>query len=618
MSPTISSKQGASRPRFHPGVSTSPETLSAATALRAITGAANSRDELYERLLDWLSLRPGCLAVSFHFSDADGASAEGPSNFAAAPFASETLDTLIQKSSAIALSGHPVSGPVERIRNLKLVSLPIEVRAGRCDSLTAAVVMDPARPSSEQPDLAAVATHASLWHERAHQVELKNQLTLTAATIDLLATIDQADNFRDATIGVTNSLRDHFGCRSVVLGMRKKSTSRVQIAAISGMPEFDNNAVFTAARQDALEETILRDRLTIIPSTDDANRDTLLSHQRLAATLQAACLVSFPLKNIDQEVVGAWMSISDETVANERLQALMRAAAPRVADALQLSQRADRSFFQRSRNSKHSSRRWLQFGIAGLFVAGVFSIPIPYQVHCQCAAEPERRRFIVAPHEGLLERTFVQPGDVVSAGDRLAQMDGRDMRWELAGLVAEREKATKQRDSYLIEGDVASAQRATLDLKRIASREHQLLRRQSQLELTSPIDGIVLDGHLDRVENAPVTIGQALYEVAPLDEVVVEIAIPDDEYTHVAVDYEVTVRFDGFDQALTGKIRKIHPKSEVRNGDNVFVAEVVLSNDGLAMRPGMTGFAKVKSETHSLAWNLLHKPWEHLRQSLPF
>jgi multidrug efflux pump subunit AcrA (membrane-fusion protein) len=115
-----------------------------------------------------------------------------------------------------------------------------------------------------------------------------------------------------------------------------------------------------------------------------------------------------------------------------------------------------------------------------------------------------------------------------------------------------------------------------------------------------------------------VTIGQALYEVAPLDEVVVEIAIPDDEYTHVAVDYEVTVRFDGFDQALTGKIRKIHPKSEVRNGDNVFVAEVVLSNDGLAMRPGMTGFAKVKSETHSLAWNLLHKPWEHLRQSLPF
>jgi multidrug resistance efflux pump len=552
-------------------------------------------------------------------SDADGTPTQGPSNFAAAPFASETLDALVQRSSAVALSGQVASGPVERIRNLKLVSVPIELHADRFDSLTAAVIIDPNRSSSEQADLTVVAAHASLWHERNRHAELQEQLTLTAATIDLLATIDQADNFRAAAIGVANALRDHFDCRSVVLGMRKKSSSRLQIAGMSGIPELDNNAAFTTSLQDALDETILRDRLTTFPSSDVDNRDTLLSHQRLATVLQATQLVSFPLKDVDEEIVGAWMAIDDRVDRNERLKTLMRAAAPRVADALSLAQRADRSLLQRAGKSTHRGRSVLtRTGIAALVAAGIMAIPVPYHVHCQCAAEPELRRFIVAPHEGLLEKTFVQPGDLVSVGDRLAQMDGRDVRWELSGLVAEREKATQQRDSFLIQGDVASAQRASLELRRIASREHLLRHRQSKLNLTSPIDGIVLDGHLDRVENAPVTIGQALYEVAPLDQVVVEIAIPDDEYSHVEVGNDVKVRFDGVEKDFDGRIRKIHPKTEVRDGDNVFVAEVVLDNAGEGMRPGMNGYARVKSKTHSLGWNLLHKPWEHFRQSLPF
>ena len=628
MSSTSNNVRPQNKTRFHTGATPPSSALDPVAALRGIVAAAISRDELHRRLLDWLTSRPGCLAVCFHSNASDSASSQGPSNFAAAPFASESLDESVQHSAMIALSGKVTSAAVDNIRNMRLVSVPIDTRDGSFDALTAAMIVDPNRNLSDFPDLAIAATHASLWHERSRQANLEEQLALTAATIDLLAIVDQADNFRAATVGVANSLREHFDCRAVALAMRKQSSSRLQIAAISGLPEFDSSAQFTETLKEALDETIVRDRLTVFPSSDTENRDTLLSHQRLASTLQAARLVSFPLKDVGHQVVGAWIAVldsavldsavQDNAVGNEKLETLMRAAAPRVADALLLARRADSSLFNRPRNTRNRARRLMQFGIAGIVTAGIMAIPVPYQVHCQCSAEPEIRRFIVAPHEGLLEKTFVQPGDLVTAGDRLAQMDGRDVRWELAGLVAEREKVAKQRDSYFIEGDVAAAQRASLELKRIESREQLLRQRQSKLQLTSPIDGIVLDGHLDRVENAPVTIGQALYEVAPLSPVAVEIAIPDDEHSHVEIGDEVHVRFDGVDKVFDGQIQRIHPKSEVRDGENVFVAEVVLSNADEGMRPGMNGYARVKSATHSLAWNLLHKPWEHFRQSLPF
>ena len=322
-------------------------------------------------------------------------------------------------------------------------------------------------------------------------------------------------------------------------------------------------------------------------------------------------------KSNDGTIVGAWLAVYDSANVPLDASTLLHAAAPRVADALRLSHQADATFFRRS--TKRSRWQWLKrTAVVATMAAAVLAIPVPYRIHCDCAAEPDVKRFIVARHEGLIEKTLVEPGDVVKAGQLLAKMDGRDLRWDLAGLAAEREQASKERDAGLLKGDAAAAQRATLELSRIAAREHVLQRRKDQLRVTSPVDGIVLDGHLDRVENAPVTIGQALYEVAPLSPVTVEVGIPDDEFTNVRPGYEVTIKFNGVDAEFTGMIERIHPRSEIRDADNVFIAEVVLNNSSEQLRPGMKGYARVKGETHSLGWNLFHKPWEHLKKSVPF
>ena len=50
---------------------------------------------------------------------------------------------------------------------------------------------------------------------------------------------------------------------------------------------------------------------------------------------------------------------------------------------------------------------------------------------------------MVAPFDGVFEKSLVRPGDVVNKNQKLAQMDGRELRMELAGVVADYHRARK-------------------------------------------------------------------------------------------------------------------------------------------------------------------------------
>ena len=39
-------------------------------------------------------------------------------------------------------------------------------------------------------------------------------------------------------------------------------------------------------------------------------------------------------------------------------------------------------------------------------------VPVRYKVWCSCQVQPVVRRFVAAPYDGKLEKTFVEPGDV--------------------------------------------------------------------------------------------------------------------------------------------------------------------------------------------------------------
>jgi hypothetical protein len=132
----------------------------------------------------------------------------------------------------------------------------------------------------------------------------------------------------------------------------------------------------------------------------------------------------------------------------------------------------------------------------------------------------------------------------------------------------------------------------------------------AHLEIRSPVAGYVISGDPRRTEGAPLTIGQVLYEIAPLEAMIVEIAIDDDEIAQVAVGQAVSFRFDAHpNETFEGRLARVHPRSETRDSRNVFIGEVLIKDASVSLRPGMKGRARIEVDGESLGGGLVRRGW---------
>ncbi len=195
----------------------------------------------------------------------------------------------------------------------------------------------------------------------------------------------------------------------------------------------------------------------------------------------------------------------------------------------------------------------------------------------------------------------------------LAELDGRELRWELAGITADLGKATKEHNAWLSEQDFGKAAIARHEMERLQNRSAVLSDRTRRLEVRSPIAGIIVAGDHEDSEGVPLETGQSLFEVAPLDQMLIEVAIPEDDFRHVKPGMSFSLVLDSMpSETVDATIQKIHPRAELRDHENVFIAEALLANNALQLRPGMRGSAKVSTGSRALGWNLFHKPVAHV------
>lgn len=118
-------------------------------------------------------------------------------------------------------------------------------------------------------------------------------------------------------------------------------------------------------------------------------------------------------------------------------------------------------------------------------------------------------------------------------------------------------------------------------------------------------------GDLSRSIGAPLEVGQALLEIAPLDQMVVELEIPEYEIGHIKKGTLARVRLTaGEGDPIEDSIDVIYPNAELRDDVNVFVAKIEIDNrDGL-LRPGMRGDAIAYGPIRPWLWSLTRSGWE--------
>lgn len=438
-----------------------------------------------------------------------------------------------------------------------------------------------------------------------------------AALIELVAHVHSADDADSACQRLADSLQQHFQAERVIVGLCRSGVSDVRLAAISGGGVVDPFSSETRLIESVLQESLIRSASGVWPVLDQSNRHALLSHQQLAESGFGEILVSMPIRTETDTAVGSILVAfpGNGAVTNEQVrdaERFLRAGAGGLAGCLSVLQKlADSRWLSVIRSFRKlfsTSRLHLVGWITGA-VALLLLLPMTYRVRCALELQPVERHYVAAPFDGPLEKCLVEPGDVVLRDQLLAQMDGREIRWELAEVQANLNKATKERNTQFSRKEFGAAAISGHEMQRLEQRSALLTHRNASLEIRSPADGVVVSGDHREAEGVPLEMGKTLFEIAPLDAMVVELCVPEEDVRHIKAGMTVDIQLEAVpEDSIHAVIRSVHPRAELRDGENVFIAEADIPNPNAVLRPGMRGVAKINTRRHTIGWNLFHKP----------
>jgi len=209
---------------------------------------------------------------------------------------------------------------------------------------------------------------------------------------------------------------------------------------------------------------------------------------------------------------------------------------------------------------------------------------------------------LIELNRSLLASTL--PGAVRPGPTVLGTLETAELRLELKSDEAQCLGYRKQADAAMREDKRSDTQIAQAQAAQVEAKMKLLEYRIGQSVIVSSIDGCVISGDLRKQLGAPVKTGDVLFQVAAMDDLRAELAVPEDVITDVQAALEKSQK--GGEQlggalATTARpdehigfvVERINPVAEVVKDSNVFKVRVRLLNTPSIFRPGMEGVGKI-------------------------
>lgn len=399
-------------------------------------------------------------------------------------------------------------------------------------------------------------------------------------------------------------IQHHFKAQRVILGLQKGKHCRVE--SISEIDHFKRQADIVHVSEALMKSTLLLKS----PLTNENEDYEVKQMLKITGTNG---LLSIPLPMLPEGFAGVLIILweqKDQQIQLDEWQTL----APALGMTAIALKRARPHWWQRLKyDTPHQRNRRILKLFLWLGFLLIMLIPVPHRVAGSIILEPTVRRFVNAPFDGILKKAFHLPGDHIKNGELLAELDGKEIEWQLSGLKAEKSRAQKQKDVSAAARDTSAVQIAQLEIERIDAQLELLEHRLRNLQIKSPLDGIVISGDLKRVEGSPLNKGHVLFEIAPLDNMLIQMAISVDDISYVAPDQTLSIILDAYPNEIFEQIiTKIQPRATTRDSQQVFILEAKIDNVDGRLRPGLKGRGRVYAGTEILGWVILHKASEHL------
>lgn len=205
---------------------------------------------------------------------------------------------------------------------------------------------------------------------------------------------------------------------------------------------------------------------------------------------------------------------------------------------------------------------------------------------------------VVARTLGVVEALFVEEGDVVEAGQPLAQLETERLqleversRTQLANLKAAYERAERLNASKMISPTEYDAARFgyRTELTNLRLREYEL--REATIRAT--ISGVITRRHIKvghtLNQNAPA------FEMKRLDSIEAELNVPEREIRRIRSGQFARVIVDALpDDGFEGEVTRVAPEVDPTSG--TFRVTVTIENTDGRLKPGMFGRVDVRTD----------------------
>ncbi len=535
----------------------------------------------------------------------------------------QLIDTLNGHAKAVAESGQLATVVDEHNPDQVTVIAPVSFNDSTNEVIALVLSVPGGRVEPFVAIIQLIAGYVNFWGLRAAATIHRTEADISAALVELVAKLHGESENAAAYFTLVNELKVLTGADRVALGLRRGVNGRCRLETVSDLSEFDHRTELVESLEAVFSDTCASARATSWPpelnnapnENDELIATRLKCHERLLSVVTADHIAATALRVESGDAIGAialwWNDESTATgqMRSTRVVQLLDAVSHPLGACLD---RLKRTRVSATKRSSRSVQRLLIFGVAASLVAALF-IPIQHRITAKTVVEPVISRQVAAPFDAIVLEGLVKAGDEIREGMLLARLDGRELKWQLESLESEYGRSAKRRDIAMADGDTPGAQIARLEMNRVSNQIKLIKHQINNLEIKSPIDGLVVTGDLSRFAGSPVRRGQALFEVAPLETMVAEVQVPADDVAYIDVAAPVSMSLESYPgETWEQPLGIIQPRSQVIDGDNVFVAEIQLVNDDARLKPGMRGLAHIGASERSVGWVLFHKAGERI------
>lgn len=265
--------------------------------------------------------------------------------------------------------------------------------------------------------------------------------------------------------------------------------------------------------------------------------------------------------------------------------------------------------------SEHSWKGRIGAMVATALAVAVMFIPIPDRIRAEVELEPEGRRFVTATFNAVLLNSDAAPGDTVARGQVIAELEGEELVLSHSGAVARADEAFRRSDAAVRAKEVTKAELARLEGEAAAAERDLFEWQIAQLQLRSPVDGIVLESPFEHSDGAPIREGDVIAEIAPVDRLRVRIDVPIEDLQRLDEADDGDLYIDGVPgEPMSVAVFTRAARAETINGQTVIPLRTTIDNPESRLRPGQKGIALLPTGRAPIGEILFRNAWNAFRR----